>query len=109
MKNRMLTAMTVLCMMAAPVCGTLSEVMQSAVTANAAESGKCGENLTWALDADGTLTISGTGKMDSKPFSSDFRKTIKEIVINNFPTIDLRYVEKNRKFLMVSVRNALKK
>ena len=27
-------------------------------------SGKCGENLTWTLDDDGTLTISGTCKMD---------------------------------------------
>ena len=27
------------------------------------DSGKCGENLTWTLDANGTLTISGTGAM----------------------------------------------
>ena len=26
-------------------------------------SGTCGENLTWVLDSDGVLTISGTGKM----------------------------------------------
>lgn len=26
-------------------------------------SGKCGDNLTWVLDDEGTLTISGTGKM----------------------------------------------
>ncbi len=26
-------------------------------------SGKCGDNLTWALDENGTLTISGTGEM----------------------------------------------
>lgn len=33
--------------------------------AGAAEvsSGTCGENLTWTLDAEGTLTISGTGEM----------------------------------------------
>lgn len=29
----------------------------------AAESGKCGENVTWTLDDNGTLTISGTGAM----------------------------------------------
>lgn len=28
-----------------------------------ATSGKCGENLTWSVDAGGTLTISGTGAM----------------------------------------------
>ena len=27
------------------------------------DSGTCGENLTWILDSEGTLTISGTGKM----------------------------------------------
>lgn len=26
-------------------------------------SGTCGENLTWTLDTDGTLTISGEGEM----------------------------------------------
>ena len=29
----------------------------------AQQSGSCGENLTWTLDEDGTLTISGTGEM----------------------------------------------
>ena len=27
------------------------------------ESGECGDNLTWTLDDEGTLTISGTGPM----------------------------------------------
>lgn len=34
-----------------------------AVPAMAAESGVCGDNLTWILDDSGTLTISGTGDM----------------------------------------------
>ena len=37
-------------------------------TVSAAEivdSGECGDNLTWTLDDEGTLTISGTGRMDS--------------------------------------------
>ena len=29
-----------------------------------AKSGTCGDNLTWELDDDGVLTISGTGEMD---------------------------------------------
>lgn len=35
------------------------------ITAFAAESasGTCGENLSWTLDEEGTLTISGTGAM----------------------------------------------
>lgn len=31
--------------------------------ADAAESGSCGDNLTWTLE-NGVLTISGTGEMD---------------------------------------------
>ena len=30
----------------------------------AQQSGSCGDNLTWTLDENGTLTISGTGEMD---------------------------------------------
>ena len=55
---------------------------------NAAEekSGTCGDNVTWTLDDDGTLTISGTGAMNNysvvgSPF---YRKTeIKKVVINS--------------------------
>ena len=32
-------------------------------TASPLESGKCGDNLTWSVDGDGILTISGTGAM----------------------------------------------
>ncbi len=42
-------------------------VIQLVVPVWAAEvvaSGECGENVTWVLDADGVLTISGTGAMD---------------------------------------------
>ena len=40
-------------------------------TAEAAEvaSGTCGDNLTWTLDDEGTLTISGTGDMFSYFYS----------------------------------------
>jgi len=39
-----------------------------AQAAEIVKSGTCGENLTWVLDSDGTLTISGTG--DMQDFSS---------------------------------------
>ena len=35
------------------------------VMVNAATNGTCGENLTWVLDSEGTLTISGEGEMES--------------------------------------------
>lgn len=33
------------------------------------DSGSCGENLTWTLDSNGLLTISGTGEMPDYPYS----------------------------------------
>lgn len=51
-----------------------------------AQSGTCGENLTWSIQ-DGTLTISGTGEMDSYSESNvpwyNYRDGINNIVINN--------------------------
>ncbi len=41
----------------------------------AAENGKCGDNLTWVLDENGVLTISGTGDMydwDISPVTPSF-------------------------------------
>ncbi|MBR1457277.1 MAG: leucine-rich repeat protein, partial [Oscillospiraceae bacterium] len=48
-------------------------------------SGDCGEDLTWTLDADGTLTISGTGDMtdfsrDCEPWY-DQKANVKAVVI----------------------------
>ena len=48
------------------------------------ESGTCGDNLTWTLDDEGTLTISGTGNMKNfliSPF--DGNGNIKSIIIEN--------------------------
>ena len=35
-----------------------------ASAAKTVDSGECGENVTWELDSDGTLTVSGTGEME---------------------------------------------
>ncbi len=53
-------------------------------------SGTCGDNLTWELTDDGTLTISGTGAMkdyieSSVPWKS-YRETIKMVVIGSGAT-----------------------
>lgn len=41
------------------------------IIASAATSGTCGDNLTWTLDNNGTLTISGTGEMDDWSYTTD--------------------------------------
>ncbi len=51
-----------------------------------ASSGTCGENLTWTIDDEGTLTISGTGTMTDWKWSTSlwFRNSgIKKIIIEN--------------------------
>ena len=58
----------------------------TAAAADIVDSGACGENLTWTLDADGVLTISGTGPMalyssrEESPFYA-FREAIQSVVI----------------------------
>lgn len=53
----------------------------------AADSGSCGDNLTWTLDDNGTLTISGTGSMtnynssDSSPWYNN--SNVKKVIINS--------------------------
>lgn len=44
--------------------------------------GKCGENLTWKLDTNGTLTISGTGDMQSYAYFSIPWYSYKDDIIN---------------------------
>lgn len=63
-------------------------MMSSCITVFAYESGTCGDNLTWTLDNNGTLTISGTGDMEDYSYSYDVpwyspRLLIESVVIEN--------------------------
>ena len=53
----------------------------------AADSGSCGDNLTWTLDDNGTLTISGTGSMTnynrSGSYPWDTKNSVKKVIINS--------------------------
>lgn len=75
----------VLLALLAAVCGllTFSAAAESAVV----ESGTCGENLTWTLDAAGTLTVSGTGAMKDYNYEGapwyQSRDSIKTVVIES--------------------------
>lgn len=50
------------------------ELKNNVLIADAAYQGACGEKLTWSLDDEGTLTISGTGSMTN--YSSDNSSSI---------------------------------
>ncbi len=50
--------------------GAMALILSFSAAAGA-ETGTCGENLTWTLDDAGLLTISGTGEMTSAPWADD--------------------------------------
>ena len=74
----------VLMALLAAACGLLTF---SAAAESAAASGICGENLTWTLDAAGTLTVSGTGAMKDYHYEGapwyQSRDSIQAVVIEN--------------------------
>ena len=77
MKTRILSAGLILCILT----GLLFALP---IAASAVESGTCGDNLTWTLDDNGTLTISGTGKMyDYYSPWSNATTSVKTVVIQN--------------------------
>ena len=59
----------------------LALLLTFGATSATVDSGECGDNLTWTLDGDGTLTISGNGAMDdyqrNAPWNNSAIKTIK--------------------------------
>ena len=65
----------------------LASLLPVSAMADTTASGTCGENLTWTLDGDGKLTISGTGAMTDYYYSVapwySSRSSIKSVTIGN--------------------------
>lgn len=61
MQRRMKRYVCAACAVGALVGASLPDIQTCAATV---DSGTCGKNLTWALEDDGTLTISGDGGND---------------------------------------------
>lgn len=69
----------------------------SVSAAQIVDSGACGENVTWTLDSDGLLTISGSGAMEVYYYDDDtpwysYRSSIKTLVIRPGVTNITSYV-----------------
>ena len=83
MKKRILSMLLALVMLATLLPLGLIDTAEAAAT----HSGTCGDNVTWTLDANGTLTISGKGAMaDYYIFSVpwyDTRSQVKTGIIKN--------------------------
>ena len=58
-------------------------LLLSCAPALAEQSGTCGDGVTWSLDGSGTLTISGSGPMDSGEFWDASTQYIERIVIED--------------------------
>ena len=76
MKTRKLLLTLLFCVM------LIAALLPTAANAAEVASGSCGENAVWSLDENGTLTISGQGKMEwsADPWLS-YKSQIKKIVI----------------------------
>lgn len=84
MKKKFLLAFMLMCISIFAIGG---------ISVSATESGTCGDNLTWTLDDNGTLTISGTGNMENYKFKksvsgnqstspwNDYRGQIENVII----------------------------
>jgi len=69
-------------------CALCALLTGAALAADTVASGTCGSNLTWTLDSDGVLTISGSGDMagyseDSLPLWSDCVNKITSVEIRS--------------------------
>ena len=83
--KRITAGLTAVCMgiLCLPMDGAMPAFMpDTAIVAQAATSGKCGDNLTWSYNGSDTLTISGTGKMTETTWYN-------EINIDNIKKVDL--------------------
>ena len=50
-------------------------------------SGTCGPNATWSFSSAGTLTISGTGEVTSKPWLTDYASVIRHLKVEEGITV----------------------
>lgn len=79
MKKRLLSIFLAACL--------IFTLLPISAFADTTASGKCGDNLTWTLDSEGTLTISGTGEMHSNEgglwYDAKFPSRVKNVVVEN--------------------------
>ncbi len=71
----------IFCVLVLALCAVV--VASPANAATVVDSGTCGDNLTWTLDSEGTLTISGSGAMEDYGMAKApwYQKQITAVVI----------------------------
>ena len=71
------------CLVFSILVGILLLVLPIVAGAATIDSGKCGDNLSWTLDDEGLLTISGSGEMTSHPWDASL---IRQVIIEEGST-----------------------
>lgn len=92
----------------------ISIIVFGTISVSAATSGTYGDNLTWTLDNNGTLTISGSGDMPNYYYSSvpwySSNTNIKKVVLDNNITSIGEYAFYNCKNLTsINIPSGIKK
>ena len=105
MKKRVISILLALIM----ICTLLP---MSAFAATVIDSGACGDNLTWTLDSEGTLTISGTGAMynyssDPQPWHSNHSDILSVIIKDGVTTIGGSAFEYCDSLTSISIPNSV--
>ena len=105
-KEKVLSLVLALCMVLA-VIPTAALAAETKPT-----SGKCGENATWNLDANGTLTISGTGAMDDYNTYTDrapwpFETIHKVVIEDGISQIGTHSFVSRKNIISVSIPNSV--
>ena len=88
MKKRLISILMIVTMLCGFTGWLPSDGDLFSISASAASSGMCGENVSWVLDDSGTLTISGTGSMANYSSSSsapwnDNASDINRVIVGN--------------------------
>ncbi len=118
--NRIIAGIMAVCVMGFgvpyvnTVTGNNSVITASAETIN---SGTCGKNLTWVLDDEGTLTISGTGDMedyknalshDDIPWNSESKAVKKVVIEDGVTSIGANSFSSCRNLTSIEIPNSVK-
>ena len=72
---------------------------------NEIASGTCGNDITWSLDSDSTLTITGSGKMSGSTSAwIDYKDQVKNVIFNgDITSISDRAFEKHTNLETISL------
>ena len=62
------------------VCLLVGGLVGRAEAADIVASGKCGANLTWTLDSEGTLTIDGNGSMYDYEYNNQWAPWFSRVI-----------------------------